>query len=156
MNMDHAHGMGAPAQAPMNGTGGTMMHRHKMMMMHMSFFWGTKAEVLFSGWPGARTGMYALALALVFVLCFSVEWLCHCQIIRPGSNHVAAGTVQTLLHTLRVGLANMVMLAVMSFNGGVFLVAVAGHALGFFFFGSRVFKKSSPPLKASNLPPMSC
>ncbi|KAJ4831078.1 hypothetical protein Tsubulata_046153 [Turnera subulata] len=159
MNMDHGHdmgggggGMGAPP--PMNGT---MMHRHKMMM-HMTFFWGTKAEILFSGWPGARAGMYALALVLVFVLSFVVEWLSHCQLISPGSTHVAAGLLQTLLHTFRVGLAYMVMLAVMSFNAGVFLAAVAGHALGFFFFGSRVFKKSSPPdaHKTSDLPPMTC
>uniref|UniRef100_A0A6N2L1J3 Copper transport protein n=1 Tax=Salix viminalis TaxID=40686 RepID=A0A6N2L1J3_SALVM len=99
--------------------------------------------------------MYFVALLFVFVLSILVEWLSHCRLIKPGSNHVAAGLVQTLLHALRVGLAYMVMLAIMSFNGGVFLVAVAGHALGFLFFGSRVFKRTQNPAKTSDLPPAS-
>ncbi|URD77078.1 Copper transporter [Musa troglodytarum] len=37
---------------------------------------------------------------------------------------------------LRVGLAYLGMIAIMSFNGGVLIVAVAGHALGFLLFGS--------------------
>lgn len=89
--------------------------------------------------------MYVLALIVVFLLGFSVEWISHSQFIKPDStHHVAAGLVQTSLHALRIGLAYLVMLAVMSFNGGVFLAAVAGHTLGFLLFGSRVFKKSSP------------
>ncbi|XP_022730900.1 copper transporter 1-like [Durio zibethinus] len=151
MNHDHMHGMN-------NQSSGGMMHRHRMMM-HMTFFWGKNAEILFSGWPGTRTGMYVLALIVVFLLAFMVEWISHSQLIKPGSTrHVAAGLVQTLLHALRVGLAYLVMLAIMSFNGGVFLAAVAGHALGFLLFGSRVFKKSSAPVpgKTSDLPPMSC
>ena len=62
--------------------------------------------------------------------------------------------VQTLLHAIRIGLAYMVMLALMSFNGGVFLVAVAGHAVGFLVFGSRVFRGSEMVSleKTSDLP----
>ncbi|XP_050237951.1 copper transporter 6-like [Mercurialis annua] len=157
--MDHGHDMpgmgGMTPSSTMNTTNSTMMHHHKMMM-HMTFFWGKNTEILFSGWPGTRTGMYILALILVFVVSFLVEGLSHCKLIKSGSTHVVAGLIQTLLHTIRVGLAYMVMLAVMSFNGGVFLVAVAGHCLGFLIFGSRVFKKSVPPGKTSDLPPMSC
>ncbi|XVF68868.1 hypothetical protein PTKIN_Ptkin11bG0035800 [Pterospermum kingtungense] len=154
---DMNHGMGGNEP----GGDGMMMDQHKMMM-HMTFFWGKNAEILFSGWPGTRTGMYVLALVVVFVLGFMVEWISHSQFIKLGSTrrHVAAGLVQTLLHGLRVGLAYLVMLAVMSFNGGVFLAAVAGHTLGFLLFGSSVFKKPSAPAptssavygKASDLP----
>lgn len=160
----HMHGMGGPSGsgATNNGTGGgggggmsMMPHRH--MMMHMTFFWGKNAEILFPGWPGYdNLGMYVLALVVVFVLAVLVEWLSACKFIKESSNHVAAGLVQTLMHGIRIGLAYMVMLAVMSFNAGVFLVAVAGHALGFFLFGSRVFNPSSGACKTSDLPPLSC
>ena len=104
-----------------------------------------------------RAGMYALALVFIFVLAFLVEWLNHSRLIKPGSSNVSAGLVQTFLHTMRVGLAYLVMLALMSFNGGVFLMAVAGHTLGFLLFGSRVFNKNTEMLsKTSDLPPMSC
>ncbi|XP_065878781.1 copper transporter 1-like [Euphorbia lathyris] len=129
---------------------------HHKMMMHMTFYWGKDALILFSGWPGTRSGMYVLALILVFIISFLVEFLSHSQIIKPGSSDFTAGVIQTLMHALRVGLAYMVMLAVMSFNGGVFLVAVAGHTLGFLLFGSRLFKKTSQTTKNSDLPPMSC
>lgn len=151
--MDHDHG-GMHGMDGMNGTEG--MPHHKMTMMHMTFFWGKNAEILFSEWPGTSAGMYALALIFVFVLSVLVEWLSHCRLIKPGSPELAAGLIQTMLHAMRVGLAYMVMLAVMSFNAGVFLVAVAGHTVGFLLFGSRVFKKSDTEKVGSDLPPTTC
>ncbi|XAR58945.1 hypothetical protein NMG60_11014538 [Bertholletia excelsa] len=132
---DHMHGMPGPGIRP---------HHDKKMMTHMTFFWGKNSEILFSSWPGTDSGMYALALIFVFALAFLVEWFSYCDLTRPGSNQVAAGLTRTFVHALRIGLAYMVMLAVMSFNIGIFIVAVAGHVLGFFFFGSGFFKKPSP------------
>ncbi|KAK2641986.1 hypothetical protein Ddye_023749 [Dipteronia dyeriana] len=155
--MNHDGMMMSPPSSMSNNTMNHHHHEsHNMVMMHMTFFWGKNAQILFSGWPGSRSGMYALALVFVFVLSFLVEWLSHCKLIKSGSRHVVAGLLQTTLHALRVGLAYLVMLAVMSFNGGVFLAAVAGHTLGFLLFGSRVFTRSPPPSKTSDLPPMSC
>ncbi|KAK8492931.1 hypothetical protein V6N13_094510 [Hibiscus sabdariffa] len=157
--MNHDHGMEgmAPTSQSTNATSG--MHHHKMM--HMTFFWGNNAEILFSRWPGRHgAGMYALALMFIFVLAFLVEWLLHCRLIKPGSSdNVSAGVKQTMLYAIRAGLAYLVMLAVMSFNGGVFLIAVAGHTLGFLLFGSRVFEKKTQVRfdgKTFDLPPMSC
>ncbi|KAK4441093.1 Copper transporter 6 [Sesamum alatum] len=161
----HTHTMGATATAPMPPSNGTMMmmmhHRH--MMMHMTFFWGKNAEILFDGWPGYdHLGMYVLALALVFLLALIVEWLSNCNILRGSSSSahwsaVAVGLLQTLLYAVRIGLAYLVMLAIMSFNAGVFLVAIAGHSIGFFFFGSRAFNTPAiAPGKTSDLPPMNC
>ncbi|EXB30465.1 Copper transporter 6 [Morus notabilis] len=134
------------------------MHNDHNMMMHMTFFWGSNSEILFSGWPGTRTGMYVLALIFVFVLAVLVEWLSHCRFIKPAAgsaSRVRAGLLQTLLHALRLGLAYLVMLAVMSFNAGVFLVVVAGHAVGFLVFGSAVFKRGDGDKVGTDLPPMS-
>ncbi|CAI9778742.1 unnamed protein product [Fraxinus pennsylvanica] len=156
MGGGHMNGMdGGMGMAPPPGV---FNPRH--MMMHMTFFWGKNTEILFSGWPGNNnSGMYALALVVVFLLAVIVEWLSHCNYIKESSNRIVAGLLQTLMYAIRVGLAYMVMLAVMSFNAGVFLVAIAGHTVGFFIFGSRVFKKPLPQagyVKASDLPPMSC
>ncbi|KAL7083651.1 hypothetical protein ACP275_14G176400 [Erythranthe tilingii] len=70
----------------------------------------------------------------------------------------AVGLIQAILYAVRIGLAYLVMLAVMSFNGGVFLAAVGGYGVGFFFFGSRAFDKRTfvPSVKNTDLPPMNC
>ena len=44
---------------------------------------------------------------------------------------------QTCIYALRMGLVYLVMLSVMSYNLGVFIVAVAGHAAGFFLVKAR-------------------
>ncbi|KAK8361820.1 hypothetical protein V6Z11_A03G063900 [Gossypium hirsutum] len=138
LNDDHTHGM---MMHNSSDDGMTLMN-HRKMMMHMTFFWGSNTQILFSGWPGTRTGMYVLALIAVFMLAFMVEGISHSRLTKSGSiHHVTAG------------------LAIMSFNGGVFLAAVAGHSLGFFLFGSRVFNKNPttvPAAKTSDLTPMSC
>ncbi|XP_038895621.1 copper transporter 6-like [Benincasa hispida] len=138
-----------PPMGPTSGDSGDDMHSHEMMSaaMHMSFFWGKNTQVLFSGWPGDRSGMYVIALVFVFLLAVVVEWLSYWRVMtEAGPRNVAAGIVQTAVHGIRMGIAYMVMLALMSFNGGVFIVAIAGHSVGFLVFGSRVLKtaKSSP------------
>lgn len=153
----HGGHMAGMAPAPANATGGGMhMGRHHMMM-HMTFYWGKEALILFHGWPGSDTGMYALSLVFVFFLAALVEFLTHCKLIKDGSNYVVAGLIRTVMHLVRVGLAYLVMLAVMSFNVGVLIAAVLGHALGFLVFGSGVFGNSHLANgKTSDLPPMSC
>ncbi|KAG2690711.1 hypothetical protein I3760_09G202500 [Carya illinoinensis] len=124
-----------------SGTVGEHIH-HRRMMMHMSFYWGHNAVVLFSGWPGTSSAMYFLAWVLVFLLAVLLEWLSRLNIIKPGTNNLAEGLMQTAMYTVRIGLEYVVMLAVMSFNVGIFLAAVLGRAVGFFVFGSRAFKKT--------------
>ncbi|KAK9071164.1 hypothetical protein SSX86_009732 [Deinandra increscens subsp. villosa] len=137
------------ALPPMNvGNMTKVMPRKKKMMMHMTFYWGKDALILFKGWPGTSTPMYALAIVFVFFLALLVEWLAHCNLQMSKSDDVSSGLAQTLVYTLRVGLGFMVMLALMSFNVGVFAAAVSGHALGFFFF--RVIVKTSNNNDASS------
>ncbi|KAK4717738.1 hypothetical protein R3W88_016076 [Solanum pinnatisectum] len=121
---------------------GMMMKNHHHMM-HMTFFWGKNTEILFSGWPGYdNLGMYILTLVVVFFMAIFVEFLSHSNYINKSNvdDHMTCGLLQTTLYGLRTGLAYIVMLAVMSFNVGVFLVAIVGHSLGFMVFGSRVLR----------------
>ncbi|URE46036.1 Ctr copper transporter family [Musa troglodytarum] len=98
-------------------TGDGMGHEKEMKMtMHMTFFWGENVEILFSGWPGDRG--------------FGIVSRRRC------------GGMAAVLHAVRMGLAYLVMLAVMSFNGGVLGAAVAGHALGFLLSRSLLLRRA--------------
>ncbi|KAL2901950.1 Copper transporter 6 [Bienertia sinuspersici] len=99
----------------------------------MTFYWGKDGEILFSGWPGTNTSMYAIALVAVFLLALLVEWLAGSH---PGGKSGVGCVIRTLVHALRMGLAYLLMLAIMSFNVGVFVVVILGHALGYWAFGS--------------------
>ncbi|XP_010923188.1 copper transporter 1 [Elaeis guineensis] len=128
----------APNGMPMPSGGGGGM------AMHMTFFWGKRVEILFSGWPGDRgVGMYLLALLFVFVTAALVDCLSSIS-RRPaaaaGDRRVSNAVLPTTLHAVRLGLAYLVMLAVMSFNVGVLIVAIAGHAVGFLVSGGGLSK----------------
>ncbi|KAK4718407.1 hypothetical protein R3W88_016745 [Solanum pinnatisectum] len=100
--------------------------------------------------------MYILALVVVFFMTIFIEFLSDSNYVNKSNvDLLTSRTSQTTLYGLRIGLTYVVMLVVISFNGGVFLVVIVGHSLGFLFFGSRIFKKSSSG-KNLNLPPMSC
>ncbi|KFK27424.1 hypothetical protein AALP_AA8G380800 [Arabis alpina] len=139
------NGMGRSSTAAPAPSPSSLLHRrrHHGGMMHMTFFWGTHTEVLFDGWPGTNLTMYWVCLAAIFLLSAASEWLSRCKIMQSGPANFGGGLVQTVVYTVRAGLSYLVMLAVMSFNGGVFLAAMAGFGLGFLIFGSRVFKDTS-------------
>lgn len=108
------------------------------MVMHMNFFWGKDAVVLFKGWPDNSLGMYILALLFVFILGFAVEVLSvSASILKTGANPIVSSLSRTGVYAIRMALAYMVMLSVMSFNLGIFIVAVAGHAVGYFLVNFR-------------------
>ncbi|XP_047064331.1 copper transporter 6-like [Lolium rigidum] len=137
--------MGAMTMTPPRAADHATATPHKMTgMMHMAFFWGDRAVVLFPGWPGDRgAGMYLLCLLLVLALAALTEALALLsrRVARRGGGGEATASSAALLtavHAARMGMAYLVMLAVMSFNVGVLLAAVAGHALGFLLARSRV------------------
>ncbi|XP_038883235.1 copper transporter 2-like [Benincasa hispida] len=100
--------------------------------MQMSFYWGKDAVVLFSGWPKESLGLYILAFFFIFLLAFAVEFLSHTPPNKLSKSPIASASIQAVVYAFRTSLVYLVMLAVMSFNVGIFIAAVAGHTLGFF------------------------
>ncbi|KAJ4782950.1 Copper transporter [Rhynchospora pubera] len=127
MDMDGMD-MGNPPPAAMAGMD---MNMDSMKYAHMTLYWGKNSLVLFDGFPGSNTGHYILALVIVFVLSAGLEFLSHCCLIGPRWQHTVAELSRTALHMVRMGLYYLVMLALMSFNVGVLLVAILGHAVIF-------------------------
>ncbi|KAK6943571.1 Ctr copper transporter [Dillenia turbinata] len=110
-----------------------LMDSGNMMDMHMSFYWGKSVLILFQNWPNGSLGMYILALLFVFVLATAVEILSVSPIIKQGRNSpLIGGLSHAFVYGIRMGLAYMVMLSVMSYNLGIFVVAVVGHSFGSF------------------------
>ena len=112
-----------------NGTNNMMM---MMMRMQMSFYWGKDAIVLFPGWPNQSVGMYILAILFVFFLAMASEVVSNQPFIKRGNNPIMGGLTKATFYLIRISFLYLVMLAVMSFNVGIFIAAVAGHTLGFF------------------------
>lgn len=136
------------------------------MKKTMAFSWGAKGktgmEILFPDWPGDSLFFYALTLLLVFLLSIFVEWLSHVQLLKFNIDNVMARIIlQTSMYGARVAVAYLVMLAVMSFDGGVFLSAVCGYTVGFLIFGSqlqlfRQWRGVVDYQEPSDLPPLNC
>ncbi|PSS32649.1 Copper transporter like [Actinidia chinensis var. chinensis] len=138
--MSHQHDMPMPMPMPMSP--GSMSNNDTMnmkdMVMHMSFYWGKDATILFQGWPNHSLPMYILSLFFVFLLSLATEVLSVSPAAaKQWTSPVAGGLIQAGVYALRTALAYMVMLSVMSFNLGIFVVAVAGHTVGFFLVKCR-------------------
>lgn len=116
----------------------------------------------FLGWPSQSFDVYSiLALISVFSISLLVEWLSHARLIKHISNNdVTAGLLQTFMFAVRVSLAYLLMLAVMSFgfNIGVVIAAVAGYSIGFMIFASQDSRKFNIQncQDLSDLPPLVC
>ncbi|KAI4338886.1 hypothetical protein MLD38_023893 [Melastoma candidum] len=122
------------------GGGGGMMNSPVtiMMQIQMSFYWGKEAIVLFSGWPGEKLSMYVLCLVFIFLLAAALEILHLTSHGKPAvASSIRLNVNQAVIHGLRMGMAYLLMLAVMSFNAGVLIAAVLGHAFGFYFAKAR-------------------
>ncbi|KAI3461553.1 hypothetical protein Pfo_018216 [Paulownia fortunei] len=119
------------------------------MEFRMTFFLGKGPESL---------GLYLVDLVIVFMLCLLVEWLSHTRFLsNSNTNNVRVGLIQTGLYGVRMTMAYLVMLAVMSFNAEILFAAVAGYSVGFLVFGSRVFDRDEMGYeKPSDLPPLNC
>ncbi|CAN6174461.1 unnamed protein product [Urochloa humidicola] len=142
-------------------------------MMHMTFYWGKSATILFDGWRTSTWTDYLLSLVALLLAAAFYQYLealrirvklaagggdaakqapssipppagsdARAPLLAPVLSAVAAAgrwparVAVAALFGVNSGLGYLLMLAVMSFNGGVFIAVVVGLALGYLAFRS--------------------
>lgn len=137
-------------------------------MMHMTFYWGKSATILFDGWRTSTWTGYLLSLLALLLAAAFYQYLealrVRVKLVAGGGSKpatsipppagsdprapllapafaAAAGrwtprVAVAAMFGVNSGLGYLLMLAVMSFNGGVFIAVVLGLALGYLAFRS--------------------
>ncbi|KAH7574468.1 hypothetical protein ACOSQ2_008851 [Xanthoceras sorbifolium] len=122
-------------------------------MMHMTFYWGRQVTLLFDSWKTQSWTAYALTLLACFFVSAFYQFLEDRRIllIRLGSTkttgieapllqrkvagkYSAARIAGTVMFGVNSSLGYLLMLTIMSFNGGVFLAIVLGLTVGYLVF----------------------
>lgn len=127
-------------------------------MMHMTFYWGKKVTLLIDSWQTDSWTSYALSLVACLVVSVFYQYLenrrIRLKLFAAGTASAAPEIEAPLLRRKLAGdrarlgvklagsvlfgvssaIGYLLMLAVMSFNGGVFIAIVLGLAIGHFFF----------------------
>ena len=96
----------------------------------MYFYWTADVKFLLeSWWTHGNIGPYLACLLCTFAVGFVIEFL--------STVGVKNDVVRACLHGLRLFLSYMLMLIVMTFNGGLLVAAVAGLTTGYLLFGFK-------------------
>lgn len=127
--------------------------------MHMTLYWGKKVTLLISSWKTNSWTSYLLALLACFLFSAFYQFmedrrlrfkaLASSSSINPSSLPVGtpllfqvnrgrrlspARVATAVLFGVNSAIGYLLMLAVMSFNGGVLVAIVMGLSVGFFLF----------------------
>ncbi|XVE53824.1 hypothetical protein DITRI_Ditri03aG0033000 [Diplodiscus trichospermus] len=128
-------------------------------MMHMTFYWSRQVTLLFSSWRTDSWLSYASTLIACVLASAFYQYLEHLRFRARAGGKPTVGTKEEplLLQAKGAGAGNrrkwslekikggslfglssalgyLLMLAIMSFNGGVFLAIVLGLTVGFLVF----------------------
>ena len=120
--------------------------------MHMTFYWGRRVTVLFDGWRTETWTDYGLTIIALLLVAAFYQYLedrrlrlknlkaapAEIPLLGVSAARRAAAVRFTVaaLFGVNSAVGYMLMLAVMSFNGGVFIAVVVGLAAGYFAFRS--------------------
>ncbi|KAG5376513.1 hypothetical protein IGI04_041109 [Brassica rapa subsp. trilocularis] len=128
-------------------------------MMHMTFYWGIKATILFDFWKTDSWLSYILTLLACFAFAAFYQYLekrriqfkslsstrhpnpppragVSAPLIPKSGTRSAAKAASVLLFGVNAAIGYLLMLAAMSFNGGVFIAIVVGLTVGYLVFRS--------------------
>ncbi|PHT46328.1 Copper transporter 5.1 [Capsicum baccatum] len=133
-------------------------------MMHMTFYWGKKVTLLFDFWRTDSWTSYAIALLACFIFSLFYQYMedrrqrfrilsinskrnypqpppppaVNAPLLYTfpsvGGKWNSARFATAILFGVNSAIGYMLMLAVMSFNGGVFIAVVVGLGIGYLFF----------------------
>ncbi|XP_028794105.1 copper transporter 5-like [Neltuma alba] len=131
-------------------------------MMHMTFYWSKKVTLLFDFWKTDSWTSYSLSLLACLLVSAFYQYLENRRLRLKAITFEtpSSTTPQNQIPLLRQNLTGdkaklgvrfagallfgfnsvvgyLLMLAVMSFNGGVLVAIVVGLAIGYFFFRSE-------------------
>ncbi|XP_068660555.1 copper transporter 5 [Aristolochia californica] len=126
-------------------------------MMHMTFYWGRKVTLLFDFWKTESWISYSLTLLAVFLFSVFYQYMedrrLRFKVIssavpsvssvdtpllgsRLYSKRQVAKFAVAFLFGINSAIGYLLMLAVMSYNGGVFVAVVLGLFVGYSIFKS--------------------
>ncbi|KAG8375772.1 hypothetical protein BUALT_Bualt10G0135100 [Buddleja alternifolia] len=129
-------------------------------MMHMTFYWGIRATILFDSWKTDSYLNYFLSLFACFLFSVFYQYMedrrlrikqfsvskapePSSSVNTPllfskfgGRNWSASRFAVAILFGINSAIGYFLMLAVMSFNAGVFIAVVVGLAVGYLLFRS--------------------
>lgn len=124
-------------------------------MMHMTFYWGRKVTILFDSWKTDSWISYLLSLAACFLISVFYQYMENrrLQFKKPpppsstlgiplisskfsSDKWAPARFAGAILCGINSAIGYLLMLAIMSFNGGVFIAVVLGLGVGYLLFRS--------------------
>ncbi|KAB2627793.1 copper transporter 5.1 [Pyrus ussuriensis x Pyrus communis] len=133
-------------------------------MMHMTFYWSRQVTLLFDSWKTDTWTSYSLTLLACLLVPAFYQYLENLRVrikrsasssspksesdapIRTpllaaklggaGGRFSAGRLAESVLFGVNSAIGYMIMLAIMSFNGGVFVAIVVGLAIGYLAFRS--------------------
>ncbi|XP_074267191.1 copper transporter 5-like [Silene latifolia] len=130
-------------------------------MMHMTLYWGTKVTLLFDFWKTESILSYTITLLACFLFAVFYQYMEDRRLSflamgitrqsqpsistpfvpKPGARVSRSARFATaVLTVVNTTIAYMLMLGVMSFNGGVLIAVVVGFGVGYYLFRAKEYE----------------